>query len=337
MDSAPHSLPESIQDLPPEWAHFCLHAEQFINHQLGVDLTGKTVLTAFSGGVDSTALLLVMHCLCRKNNGRVVAAHLNHQLRPEADADARWAAEFCNSLGVECVTRTTDVAKVARQEEIGLEEAGRAARYTLFSDVLRTHDCNLLAVGHHLDDLAEDVLMRLVRGTGWPGLSGMTGYDAERSLIRPFLLVPKSTLVRFLTNIQVSWREDATNTDETLTRNRIRHTFLPLFLKENPNFLDSVARLWKIGSLDRNYWDEEATAAGDMVPDALLKNSHKSKRLRLYKAALDNVGQGGQALADTLFKLDAAWLDARTGAVFQFPGDRVATITHSGVVFSARH
>lgn len=337
MTNAPHSLPGSLQDLPPHWAHFCLKIERFITDGLDVTLSGKTVVTAFSGGVDSTALLLVLHFLSQKNNGRVVAVHLNHNLRDEADEDALWAETFCESLGVESVVRSVDVAELARQEGLGIEEAGRNARYELFAEVLETRRGDYLAVGHHLDDLAEDVLMRLSRGTGWPGLAGMPGHDPARKLIRPFLLTPKATLTQFLTDLDIPWREDATNLDESWTRNRVRHAILPLFLEENPNFLEAVARLWKIGTLDADYWDSKLRHIDNLVTADALKDAHKAKRLRLYKAALDNVGDGGQALADTLFKLDEAWSEKRVGATFQFPGGRTATITQSGVLFSAKH
>jgi tRNA(Ile)-lysidine synthase len=337
MTQAPHSLPRSLQDLPPSWAHFCLKIERFITGDLEISMSGKTLVTAFSGGVDSTALLLVLHCLSRKNNGRVVAVHLNHNLRDEADADARWAESFCQSLGVDSVIRSVDVGELARQEGIGIEEAGRNARYDLFAEVMESRQGDYLAVGHHLDDLAEDVLMRLSRGTGWPGLAGMPGHDPARGLIRPFLLTPKKTLTQFLTDLDIPWREDATNQDENWTRNRIRHGLLPLFLEENPNFLESVARLWKIGALDADYWDSELRHINNLVPADVLENAHKAKRLRLYKTALDNVGNGGQALADTLFKLDDAWSEKRVNATFQFPGGRTATITPSGVLFSAKH
>ena len=337
MTQAPHLLPGSLQDLPPHWAHFCLKIERFIIDGLDVSLSGKTVVTAFSGGVDSTALLLVLHCLTQKNDGHVVAAHLNHNLRDEADGDARWAESFCESLGVKCVIRSVDVAELARQEGLGIEEAGRNARYGLFAEVLETRQGDYLAVGHHLDDLAEDVLMRLSRGTGWPGLAGMPGHDPARRLIRPFLMTPKDTLTQFLTDLNVPWREDATNLDVNWTRNRIRHSMLPLFLEINPNFLEAVARMWKIGTLDADYWDSKLRHIDNLVSTDSLKDAHKAKRLRLYKAALDNVGDGGQALADTLFKLDEAWSEKRVGATFQFPGGRTATITQSGVLFSAKH
>ncbi len=177
--------------------------------------------------------------------------------------------------------------------------------------------------------------MRLIRGTGWPGLSGMPGIDKNRHLMRPFLLVPKSQLIEFLTALEIGWREDATNADPAWTRNRIRHDILPLLLKENPHFSESLARLWKIGKIDQEYWTEKTSGVSEVVSADRLNSTHQAERLRLYKAALSTLS-GGQALADTLFKLDAAWLEQRFGAVFQFPGKKTATITTSGVVFATK-
>ncbi|MEF2229546.1 MAG: tRNA lysidine(34) synthetase TilS [Pseudodesulfovibrio sp.] len=336
MGSAP-VIPRSLQDLPPRWAHFCLHIERFVVDELGFDLKGKTLVSGCSGGADSTALLLVLHCLSLRNHGRVVAVHLDHRLRPQSGEDAAWVRGLCASLGVECVVREEDVAGIADTEGIGMEEAGRNARYALLAGIMETHGGHGMAVAHHLDDLAEDVLMRLLRGTGWPGLSGMVGHDPERRLFRPFLLTPKAELIRFLGEIGVGWREDGSNLDSRWTRNRVRNFLLPKMLEENPNFLESVSRLWRVGCADADYWGAlTASQAGPLIANVVLIKSHKALRLRLYKAALDGVG-GGQALADTLFKLDIAWQEKRIGATFQFPGDKTATVAPSGVVFSAKH
>ena len=180
MTSVPFNIPQSLQELPPKWAHFCLHVEKFITDDLHVDLTQKHIVTGCSGGVDSTALLLVLHYLARKNNGRVVAVHLNHNLRDEADGDAGWVQSLCDTMGIECVVESKNIKALA-QDGVGIEEAGRNARYELFQNVLNEKSADYIAVGHHLDDLCEDVLMRLTRGTGWPGLSGMSGFDPARS------------------------------------------------------------------------------------------------------------------------------------------------------------
>lgn len=335
MTAAP-DIPQSLQDLLPKWAHFCLYTERFISHELDVDLKGKRLLVAFSGGVDSTALLLVLHYLSVRNDFSITAGHLNHSLRPEADEDEKWTLDFCSSLGIELVSHKEDVGVLAAEYSLGVEEAGRLARYQFFKTILEDKSIDFLAVGHHLGDLTEDVLMRFIRGTGWPGLAGMRGFDAQRKLIRPFLMLPKSTLKAFVQYVGVEWREDATNAETNATRNRIRNELLPLILRENPNFPDAVGRLWKIGQVESEYWSQIASESSTLLTNDDLKFAHKAVRLRKYKSCLDNLGPG-QALAHHLFKLDEVWREKKVGAVIQFPGDKTATIGSSGVVFGFKH
>lgn len=336
MKTAPDSIPQSLQDLLPKWAHFCLYTERFITRELGVDLEGKLLLVGISGGVDSTALLMVLHYLSQRNGFKVVAVHLDHQLRPESGDDAAWVASLCEKIGVKSIIESQDVATLANESGIGTEEAGRNARYHLFEKALESESADFVALAHHLDDLSEDVLMRLMRGTGWPGLSGMPGIDPLRRLIRPFLMLPKSTLIAFVKHLTIEWREDDTNAEPDWTRNRIRNDVMPLFLKENPNFRESIGRLWKIGKIEQEYWDELTAASSDEISNEILETTHKAVRLKLYKASLDALGPG-QTLASTLFGLDDAWQENRIGAVLQFPGEKTATITASGVVFSLKH
>jgi len=330
------NIPQSLQALLPKWAHFCLYTERFITHELEIDLEGKRIVVGLSGGADSTALLLVMHYLSVRNDFTVLAAHLNHALRDEAADDALWCECLCESLGIECITGSRNVPVMAQETGIGLEEAGRHARYAFYQEVIGTTQADFIALGHHQGDLSEDVLMRFIRGTGWPGLSGMTGHDRDRNLIRPFLMLPKSTLKAFLTYAGIQWREDHSNEDLLWMRNRIRNEVLPLILRENPNFGDSVGRLWKIGRIETDYWDELADTLSESIENATLETSHKAVRLRMYKACLDKIGPG-QALAHSLFRLDEAWEEKKVGAILQFPGDKTATITASGVDFAVTH
>ncbi len=334
--TAPENIPQSLQELLPKWAHFCLYTEKFITEELGVDLDGKLIVTGLSGGADSTALLLVLHYLAPRTGCRVMAAHLNHGLRDQADADEAWCRDLCAALSLDFVGRSQDIEAAAREAGVGLEEAGRNARYGFFRRVLEEHGADYVALGHHRDDLSEDVLMRFIRGTGWPGLSGMPGHDPQRNLIRPFLTLPKSTLKAFLSHLGVTWREDATNADTAWTRNRVRNELLPLIERENPNFGDTVARLWKIGRIEADYWAAKTEGLPARLDNVLLSETHKAARLRMYKACLDDLGPA-QALAHTLFKLDQAWEEKRVGAVFQFPGEKTAAITASGVVFALGH
>ncbi|WP_319584818.1 tRNA lysidine(34) synthetase TilS [uncultured Pseudodesulfovibrio sp.] len=336
MASVPVDIPQTLQDLLPKWAHFCLYVGRFVEDELSIDLEGRRVLVGLSGGVDSTALLLVLHYLSQRAGFTVGAVHLDHQLRSESAEDAAFARSLCESLGIDCAVESRDVARLAEERGVGLEEAGREARYRLYAGFCESSQYDYVALGHQLDDLSEDVLMRLIRGTGWPGLSGMPGFDPARSLIRPLLLIPKSTLKAFVTHVGVGWREDASNADPSMTRNRVRNEILPLIERENPAFWQSVSRLWRIGRVEQDFWQGLESGACENLDNTRLESLHKAERLHLYKACLDRLGPG-QVLSDTLFKLDEAWLEKHSTAVFQFPGDKTATITASGVLFSSKH
>lgn len=327
------AFPGEFRDLPPRWAHFCLGIERFLRTELGIDPVGADFLCAFSGGADSTALLFALHALSLKNGGHVTAAHLDHGLREESLEEAEHCRNLCQQIGVVFTSERRDVLDLARTHSMGIEEAGRKARYDFLKEQAERQGATWIATGHHLGDLAEDVIMRLIRGAGWPGLSGMAALDRDRRLVRPLLLTTKETLVEFLNTLGIKWIEDASNQDAAMTRNRVRSSILPLFLQENPNFLEATARLWRLGNIDKDYWDSQtASPKGRLLPRQLLEDSHQALRLRLYKDFLDQLGPG-QALADTLLKMDEAWQNRKYGSLFQYPGDRTGKITPKGVLF----
>jgi tRNA(Ile)-lysidine synthase len=333
-----------LQDLPPRWARFCLGIGAFAEHELGCDFTRASCVVACSGGSDSTALLLIAVLLCRRNGGnggRVLAAHLDHGLRAQASADARFVEHLCERLHLDLVCEAQNIQAQAESAGTGVEEAGRHARYALLEQVRRKAGAEVILLGHQLNDLAEDQLLRLMRGTGWPGLGGMAGFDPSRSLLRPLLLTPRSILEDFLRISGQTWQVDQSNFERTSTRNRVRQDLLPGFERENPAYLESVARLWRQARLDEEHWDEAlsrllsllpvtAPGAPVLLPAQVLAQAPPALRLRLYKAALEDMGPG-QPLCDGLFRLDALWRQKATGKRLRFPGDKEARIAKSGV------
>jgi len=330
-----------LQDLPPKWARFCLGVGSFAAHELGRPFSPVACVVACSGGADSTALLHLSALLCRKDGGRVVAAHLDHGLREESGADAAFVTELCEILHIPLVSERQDVGSLARERGIGLEEAGRLARYALLERVREETGSEMILLGHQLNDLAEDQLLRLMRGVGWPALGGMVGHDASRRLLRPLLLTPRTTLEKFLKICGHAWRVDASNFERTATRNRVRHELLPVLMRENPSYLDAAARLWRQARMDESHWDATVSAIlaqlpppGPMerilLPGTTLRDAPATLRLRLYKAALESLGPG-QALSDSLFRLDELWRQKAFGKTLRFPGDKEARLNKEGI------
>lgn len=327
-----------LQDLPSRWARFCLGVEAFAI-ELGCDFTREGCCVGCSGGADSTALLLLAALLSRRNGGSLTAVHLDHGLRPESGAEARFVAKRCEEWNVPLLCESLDIAALARESRNGLEEAGRNARYALLERVRQQSGARCILVAHQLNDLAEDQLMRQMRGAGWPALGGMVGFDPTRSLLRPLLLTPRAELENFLNVCGIGWQNDQSNFQPLTTRNRVRLNILPAMLRENPGYLSAAARLWRQARLDEEYWDKTLAPLLATLPSpgepmtlaaSMLDAAPAPLRLRLLKAALERLGPG-QPLADGLFRLDALWRERATGKRLRFPGDKEARIAKLGI------
>lgn len=222
-------------------------------HGLGAGLDtcrvgGPRVLLAVSGGADSVAML--RGCIELRDQYRLElhAAHLNHGLRAEASkADADWLAGLCRQWNVPCSLETRDVREFGRQRGLGIEEAARQARYLFLEETARRQGCPSVAVAHTADDQAETILHHIVRGTGMAGLRGMRSVRAlsdDLFLTRPMLDIGRRQVEEYLTQIGQDYRHDKSNSDETLTRNRIRRQLLPLLERDfNPRVRETLRRL----------------------------------------------------------------------------------------------
>lgn len=205
------------------------------------------ILIGVSGGPDSVALLYILKHLQQDWNLSLSAVHLHHGIRgQDADLDLEYVVNLTRSLDIPLYYEYQDVKEIAREYGLSLEEAGRKARYALYLSVANEVGANRVALGHHRDDVAETVLMNLLRGTG---ISGMAGIPPVRKhdgllIVRPLLDVPKGQLVDFCFHRGVLPREDTTNQDKRFYRNRVRHELLP-YLEENyqENVREHLVRL----------------------------------------------------------------------------------------------
>ena len=178
------------------------------------------------------ALLHVLEQL-RELRLEIVVAHLNHGLRgEESDADARHVREAAGRLGFAFECRETDAEAFRKSRGLSLEDAARKLRYGFFREVLEKRSASRIATGHTLDDQAETVVMRLLRGSGSLGLSGIRPVAGK--VVRPLINATKKEAREYLVSRGVSWREDSTNSSDRFTRNRIRNELMPLLETYNP-------------------------------------------------------------------------------------------------------
>lgn len=337
-------IPE-LQTLPSRLARLCLDVERFCRDGLKM-ADGKRWLLAVSGGADSTALLCIMVLLAPRHDWRLHVATVDHQLRPESAEDAAFVARLCQDWRIPCRILTADVPRLARQDGLGTEEAARLARYVLLEQARLACGATAILLGHHRSDVAEDQLLRFLRGTGWPALGGMRAEDAERHLLRPLLRTDNRALKELLHHCGILWREDSSNADTRYTRNRLRHTVLPLLRQENPRLEEACLHLWELAGIDGDYWQQELErhlartpwqeASGSItLPRALLREAHAALRLRLYHRAVARLARlsGGQARSATLLALDQAWQDGRGGTTFQLPGNIMAHLKGGSIRF----
>jgi tRNA(Ile)-lysidine synthase len=274
---------------------------------------GDRVGVAVSGGIDSVALLRLLLEL-RQELGIVLSVvHFNHKLRgAESDADQEFASQLAREHDLEFFCESGDTAQLANEEHKGLEAAARELRYKFFwrlmgpqeenspllpkegrngtpakanwdgtpdrsarSAALPKIAPNKIATAHTLDDQAETVLMRLIRGTGPRGLGGIhprvilddaddehddqaDENDNRGEIVRPLLGIRRREIEQYLTDLKQPWREDATNSDSTFTRNRVRKLLLPLVEREfNPSIVENLSELADISRDEEDYWENE--------------------------------------------------------------------------------
>ena len=214
------------------------------------------VLAALSGGADSVALSALL-ADAAPAGGYALAGllHINHQLRGAAsEADEGFCRGLAATLDLPLIVERVDVAALARAEGISIEHAGHRARYALFERVAGEQGADRVATGHTRDDLAETVLLRLIRGAGPGGLAGIRPRAGR--VVRPLLGVSRRELREHLAARGLRYREDESNRDLRVTRNRVRHRLLPLLVREfSPNIVPVLAREAAIARADAEWID----------------------------------------------------------------------------------
>ncbi len=203
------------------------------------------IVVGVSGGPDSTTLLHLLLQLRDEYELKLWIAHLNHQLRgKEAEEEARWVRLFASKIGIPFISNSLDVAALAKREKLTLEEAGRMARYDFFEHVSSRVSANRIAVGHTASDQVETVLMRLMKGTGLDGLSGIP--PVRGMIIRPLVEIFRKEVEEYCEINNLEFYLDSSNSDTSFLRNRIRLDLLPLLSQEyNPQIGKILFRMSK--------------------------------------------------------------------------------------------
>ena len=310
----------------------------------GMFVPGERVVAAVSGGSDSMALLHVLERL-RELRLEIVVAHLNHGLRgEESDADAGHVREAAERLGFAFECRETDAEAFRKSRGLSLEDAARKLRYGFFREVLEKRSASRIATGHTIDDQAETVVMRLLRGSGSLGLSGIRPVAGE--VVRPLINATKKEAREYLVSRGVSWREDSTNSSDRFTRNRVRNELMPLLETYNPAVGEVLARAATVCSMESDFVESEAERRfGELVSRIggglfgktrdLLREPAAVRFSVMRKAVSELKGDLLAVSSKHLFAVEDAVRSAGPSAEINFPGG-IAFYSGHGVFFFVR-
>jgi tRNA(Ile)-lysidine synthase len=257
----------------------------------------EPLIIAVSGGADSTALFLALDELKRSNkiSAKLFAAHLDHGLRPSSKKDAAWVTHLARDLGHSAVVSHAKVREIADANKDNLEQAARKLRYDFLERTAKRKKARFVLTGHTMDDQAETVLLRLMRGSAAPGLGGINGIRAlsgDIRLVRPLLWARRADTENYCRERRQEFLVDEMNTDETYARVKVRKQLLPLMESFNARVVEAISRSAKLLREDS---DELSENAATLLKKAVSQNnvgSGKTKQHTLDVQVLSDAPSG---------------------------------------------
>jgi tRNA(Ile)-lysidine synthase len=306
---------------------------------------GDRVGAAVSAGADSVALLRLLLEL-RKELGIVLSViHFNHKLRgAEAESDEQFVANLARQNKLELHRESGDVEGYAAQKHLSLEAAGREMRYAYFSRLLQ-NGLDRVATAHTLDDQAETVLLKMVRGAGTRGMAGIYpqlsvdgSQISEKTIVRPLLGTRRRELEAYLKELEQGWREDSSNRDLRHSRNRVRHGIMPRLERHlNPAVHETLAEVAEIARAEEDYWQQQVALVlpqawnGTALKLIVFNDFPLALQRRVVRAAGESLGLqlefqhvddilqvAGDAELGKSGMLPAGWTVSRTATALRF-------------------
>ena len=221
---------------------------------------GDHVLVGLSGGPDSLCLLNVLKELKFKYKLKISASYIDHGLRPnDIPKEIEFCQKICNNLDIPFYTKSVNVKEYAQQEKINLQEAARILRYGALDQISLNINANKIAVAHNADDQAETVIMRLLRGSGPAGLSGIP--PVRKKIIRPLIEIERVEIEEYLRKNNIEYIKDPSNESLKYLRNKIRHTLMPVIKSISPQATKIISKTADIIREENDYINVTVTKA----------------------------------------------------------------------------
>ena len=239
---------------------------------------GDRAVVAVSSGADSICLLHVLAFLKDVIGFSLIAAYVDHGLRPlETGNEKLLVQSIADSLGVDFESVEVDVNGFAKEKKLSIEHAARELRYKALRKIAADHGASIIAVAHNADDQAEEILIRLLRGSGRKGISGMR--PRHRDIVRPLLEIEKNDIVAYLRDMNINFLEDSSNTDPRFLRNRVRHELIP-FLEEkfDAGIKQALRKTAESLAEDEDLLEELTEIAWELVNKTISQDEQSSTR-----------------------------------------------------------
>lgn len=297
--------------------------------------SGDHLLVAVSGGPDSVVLLHTLNSLKDSLELKeLTVVHFDHQLRGKAsEQDRSFVQSLADRLDLPIITRQGVVREYQKKHGLSLEMAARACRHAFFKEVLAELGAQRLALGHTADDQAEELLLRLLRGTGPAGMAGMPAHSGT-GIIRPLLFASRAEIIDYINDIKFSFHHDESNLESVCQRNVLRLEILPILAKHfHPQIARTLCRHASLVQDEEDYWAKEVNShwaevcAGEASSHvalnlSLLASLHPALLRRIFRRAIERLKGNLLGFYAVHFEILQGWIDtAGSGKALQLPDD----------------
>ncbi len=302
------------------------------------------IVVGVSGGPDSMALLYVLLEIKDLINFNIYIAHVNHGVRGEdAKADQLFVEGMAKKLGLPCYTKNVNMVEYGKQKGISSEEAGRELRYGFFREILELVGGGKIAVAHNMNDQAETLIMRFLRGTGIDGLKGMD--FVIKDIIRPILGISRKEIELYIKEKEIETVLDKTNLEPIYSRNKVRLELIP-YVEENfnPNIVNTLWRTSRISSIDSEFLEEFSKLRYNIIVKNQDKRSiildgrklleeHRSIQQRIIRLAILKINDSLQGITEVqISSVINLLLTLGTGREAHLSNDIVAKLIYGDLI-----
>lgn len=228
-----------------------MHAALELIKKTNMFQSGEIVGVACSGGIDSMSLLHFLNQQKEELDIEVVAINVDHKIRVNSALDSQFVADYCKENRIRCVKLSVDAVTIAKDNKLTLEEGARYGRYGLFDALLSKGIVDKIALGHHVKDQVETILLNIFRGCGLKGASGME--PVRQKYVRPFLTTTKEEIIAYASQNKINYVDDETNFENDCSRNIIRNKIMPLIMSNWHNVEQNIMSFASLCKMDDEF------------------------------------------------------------------------------------